>query len=83
MKRKTGRKTKSARTKRPRPARATAKTRPKNSIDAFVTASAQALGLTFDPAWHEHPVLDMRRHVDAVAARRQNIERDKAEDCRR
>jgi hypothetical protein len=52
MKRKAGRKAKSARAKRPRPARAAAETRPKNSIDALVAASAQALGLTLDPAWH-------------------------------
>ena len=52
MKRKAGRKTKPARAKRPRPARAAAKMRPENSIDAFVAASAQALGLTLDPAWH-------------------------------
>ena len=53
MKRKAGRKTKFARAKRPRPARAAAKTRPKNSIDALVAASAQALGLALDPAWHD------------------------------
>ena len=53
MKRKAGRKTKSARAKRPVRARAAAKTKPENSIDAFVAASAQALGLTLDPAWHK------------------------------
>jgi len=53
MKRKAGRKAKSARAKRPRPTRAAAKTKPANSGDAFVAASAQALGLTLDPAWHD------------------------------
>ena len=53
MKRKAGRKAKSARAKRPRPARAVAKTKPANSGDALVAASAQALGLTLDPAWRD------------------------------
>ncbi len=53
MKRKAGLKTKSARAKRPRPARATAKTKSENFIDALVAVSAQALGLTLDPAWHK------------------------------
>jgi len=53
MKRKAGRKAKSADAKRPRPARAAAKTKPANSGDALVAASAQALGLTLDPAWHD------------------------------
>ena len=53
MKRKAGRKAKSARAKRPRPVRAPAKTKPANSGDALVAASAQALGLTLDPAWHD------------------------------
>jgi len=60
MKRKAGHKTKSARAKRPRPARATAKTRPENSIDAFVAASAQALDLTLDPAWHKGIAFNLR-----------------------
>jgi hypothetical protein len=53
MKRKAGRKAKSAPAKRPRPARAAAKTKPANSGDALVAASAQALGLTLDLAWHD------------------------------
>jgi Protein of unknown function (DUF4089) len=60
MKRNVGRKAKSARAKRPRPARATAKTKPGNSIDAFVVASAQALGLTHDPAWHKSIAFNLR-----------------------
>jgi hypothetical protein len=69
MKRKAGRKTKSARAKRPRPARATAKTKPENSVNAFVTASAQALGLTLDPAWHDSIAFNLRlilRHAALV-----------------
>ena len=69
MKRKTGRRTKSARARRPGPARATAKTRPANSIDAFVAASAQALGLTLDPAWHKGIAFNLRlilRHAALV-----------------
>jgi hypothetical protein len=69
MKRKAGRKAKSARAKRPRPARAAAKTRPENSIDAFVAASAQALGLTLDSAWHGSIVVNLRlilRHAALV-----------------
>jgi hypothetical protein len=64
MKRKAGRKTKSARTKRPH--RAPAKTRP---VDAFVAASAQALGLTLDPAWHKSIAFNLRlilRHAAVV-----------------
>jgi hypothetical protein len=53
MKRKAGRKAKSAGAKRPRPVRAAAKTKLENSVDAFVAASAQALGLALDPAWHD------------------------------
>jgi hypothetical protein len=60
MKRRAGRKTKSARAKRPRPVRAAGKTRPENSIDAFVAASAQALGLTLDPAWHKSIAFNLR-----------------------
>jgi hypothetical protein len=60
MTRKAGRKAKSARAQRPRPARAAAKTRPENSIDAFVAASAQALGLAVDPAWHDSIAFNLR-----------------------
>jgi hypothetical protein len=69
MKRKAGRKTKSARAKRARPVRVAAKTRPENSFDAFVTASAQALGLTLDPAWHDSIAFNLRlilRHAALV-----------------
>jgi hypothetical protein len=73
MKRKAGRKAKSARAKRPRPARAAAKTGPKNSIDAFVVASAQALGLALglalDPAWQKSIAFNLRlilRHAALV-----------------
>jgi hypothetical protein len=59
MKRKAGRKTKSARAKRARPVRAPAKTKPENSVDAFVVASAQALGLALDPAWHKSVAFNM------------------------
>jgi len=73
MKRKAGRKTKSARAKRPRPVRAAAETRPETSIDAFVAASAQALGLVLDPAWHDSVAFNLGlilRHaalVDEIA----------------
>jgi Protein of unknown function (DUF4089) len=60
MKRKAARTAKSARAKRPHPARAAAKTQPENSIDAFVVASAQALGLTLDPAWHDSIAFNLR-----------------------
>jgi hypothetical protein len=69
MKRKAGRKVKSARAKRPRPARAAAKTRPENSIDAFVAAGAQALGLTLELAWHDSIAFNLRlilRHATLV-----------------
>ena len=69
MNRKAGRKTKSARAKRPRPARAAAKTKPENSIDALAAASAQALGLTLDPAWHGSIAFNLRlilRHAALV-----------------
>ena len=69
MKRKAGRKAKSARAKRPRPARAAAKTKPENSIDALAAASAQALGLTLDPAWHGSIAFNLRlilRHAALV-----------------
>jgi len=60
MKRKAGRKARSARAKRPHPARVTAKTKPETSIDALVAASAQALGLTLDPAWHHSITFNLR-----------------------
>jgi len=69
MKRKAGRKAKPARAKRRRPARAPVKTRPENSIDAFVAASAQALGLTLDPAWRDSVAFNLRlilRHAALV-----------------
>ena len=69
MKRKAGRKVKSARAKRPRLVRVAAKTRPKNSIDAFVAASAQALGLALDPAWQKSIAFNLRlilRHAALV-----------------
>ena len=69
MKRKAGRKAKPARAKRPRRARAAAKMRPENSIDAFVAASVQALGLTLDPAWHDSIAFNLRlilRHAALV-----------------
>jgi hypothetical protein len=65
MKRKAGRKAKAARAKRPVRARAAAKTKPENSIDAFVAASAQALG----PAWHKSIAFNLRlilRHAALV-----------------
>jgi hypothetical protein len=69
MKRKAGRRAKSTRAKRRRPARAPAKTRPENSVDAFVAASAQALGLALDPAWHKSVAFNLRlilRHAALV-----------------
>ncbi len=69
MKRKTGRKTKSTRAKRPRSARAATKTKPGTSIDAFVAASAQALGLALNPAWHKSIAFNLRlilRHAALV-----------------
>jgi hypothetical protein len=69
MKRKAVRKTKPARAKRPRLARAAAKTRLENSGDAFVVASAQALGLALDPAWHDNIAFNLRlilRHAASV-----------------
>ena len=69
MKRKAGGKAKSARAKRPPPARAAAKTRPKNSIDALVAASAQALGLKLDPAWEANVTFNLQlilRHAALV-----------------
>jgi 1-carboxybiuret hydrolase subunit AtzG-like len=71
MKRKTSRKAKPARAKRPRLARVAAKTRPENSIDALVAASAQALGLTLNQAWHDSVAFNLRlilRHAALVDA---------------
>jgi hypothetical protein len=69
MTRKAGRKAKAARAKRPRPARASAKAKRENSIDAFAVASAQALGLALDPAWHKSIAFNLRlilRHAALV-----------------
>jgi hypothetical protein len=69
MKRKAGRKTKSAPAKRPHPARAAANAKHENSIDAFVVVSAQALGLALDPAWHKSIAFNLRlilRHAALV-----------------
>ena len=69
MKRKAGRKTKSARAKRPRPVRAAAKAKREDSIGALVAANAQALGMTLDPAWHESIAFNLRlilRHAALV-----------------
>jgi hypothetical protein len=69
MKRKAGRKTKSARAKRARRVRAPAKTKPETSVDAFAAASAQALGLALDPAWHDSITFNLRlilRHAALV-----------------
>ena len=69
MKRKAGRKANPALARRSRPARATAKRRPENSTGAFVAASAQALGLTLDPAWHASIAFNLRlilRHAALV-----------------
>lgn len=69
MKRKAGRKAKSARAKRPRSASVAAKAKREDSIDALVTANAQALGLTLDPAWHDSVAFNLRlilRHAALV-----------------
>jgi len=69
MKRKAGRKAKPARAKRPRPTRAAAKAKRENPVDALVTANAQALGLTLDPAWHNSIAFNLRvilRHAALV-----------------
>jgi hypothetical protein len=69
MKRKAGRKAKPARAKRPRPARAATKAKREDPIDALVTANAQALGLTLDPAWHDSVAFNLRlilRHAALV-----------------
>jgi hypothetical protein len=69
MKRNTGRKAKSAHAKRPRPTRGATKPKGEDSIDALVTANAQALGLTLDPAWHKSIAFNLRlilRHAAVV-----------------
>ena len=69
MKRKAGRKTKSARAKLPRPVRAAAKAKREDSIGALVTANAQAFGMTLDPAWHDSIAFNLRlilRHAALV-----------------
>jgi len=69
MKRKAGRKAKSALAKRSRPTRAANKAKREDSIDALVTANAQALGLTLDPAWHDSIAFNLRlilRHAALV-----------------
>ena len=69
MKRIAGRKAKPARAKRPRPARAAAKARREDSIDALVTANAQALGLALEPTWHDSIAFNLRlilRHAALV-----------------
>ena len=69
MKRKAGRKAKTARAKRPRPTRAANKAKREDSTDALVTASAQALGLTLDPTWHDSIAFNLRlilRHAALV-----------------
>jgi hypothetical protein len=73
MKRKAGRTAKSARAKTParakRPARAAAEAKSADAVDAFVTASAQVLGLALDPAWHNSVAFNLRlilRHATLV-----------------
>jgi hypothetical protein len=69
MKRKADRKMKSVRAKRARPFRAAAKTKHENPSDAFAVASAQALGLALDPAWHKSIAFNLRlilRHAALV-----------------
>ena len=69
MKHKAGRKTKPARAKRPRPTPSAAKAKREDSIDALVTANAQALGLALDPTWHESIAFNLRlilRHAALV-----------------
>ena len=69
MKRKAGRKAKPARAERPRPTRLADKARRKDSVDALVTANAQALGLALDPAWHGSIAFNLRmilRHAALV-----------------
>jgi len=79
MKRKASRKAESARAKNParakshvgakRRARAAAKTKRVDAIDAFVAASARVLGLELDPAWRDSVAFNLRlilRHAALV-----------------
>jgi len=79
MKRKTGRKAKSARAKKSAHARnsvgaksrarAAAEAKRADALDTLVTASAQALGLALDPAWHGSVAFNLRlilRHAALV-----------------
>ena len=64
MKRKTKRKAKPARAKRSvrlaPTSNAPPKATPADEADAMVAASAQALGLTLDPAWHRSVAFNLR-----------------------
>ena len=69
MKRKTGRKAKSAHAKRPSPARVATKAKREDSIDALVEANAQTLSLALEPAWHDSIAFNLRlilRHAALV-----------------
>jgi hypothetical protein len=69
MKRKAVRKAKPARAKRPRSVHAATKAKREDPVDALVTANAQALGLTLDPAWHDSIAFNLRlilRHAALV-----------------
>jgi Protein of unknown function (DUF4089) len=49
--------------------RAAAKAKRADALDALVTASAQALGLALDPAWHDSVAFNLRlilRHAALV-----------------
>jgi hypothetical protein len=55
--------------KLPRKSRSPGKTKEPDAIDALVAANAQALGLTFDPAWRESIAFNLRlilRHAALV-----------------
>jgi hypothetical protein len=64
MRRKTSRKPQASRAKRSlkpsRTRRASAKAKQAHATDALVTANAQALGLTLDPAWHDSIAFNLR-----------------------
>jgi len=64
MKRKTKRKAKPARTRRPvrraRKSKAPPEATSADATDAMVAASARALGLTLDPAWHRSVAFNLR-----------------------
>jgi 1-carboxybiuret hydrolase subunit AtzG-like protein len=73
MKRKASRKPRANRAKRSlkslRKNRASVTAKRADAIDALVTASAQALGLTLDPAWHDSVAFNLRlilRHAALV-----------------